>query len=280
MRKKRIKTVSISLGQSSMVHLGEVGPAIWDTTLDEIEATLLKDDPDAHFSRKDFTPDWRKLAHRRKFNREVFEKYGYFKDIILHPKFQAFKHYCEENVNLFDLTVGEPLMPFYNCIILLFMLNKRVNMYIMVLIGCFLMNLNPIHVTIVALAYFMMQKTKKPKHFKTIKKSPVDCNVYQPRELEDCGSFSESYDHILLGGDMATLYTAALLSACGHKCCVLQPKYSSPLIVHPEDAPCEAPLVQCVASKVERYQVCHTKTSRSYQNYKKMTLKLNILICS
>jgi hypothetical protein len=34
------------------------------------------------------------------------------------------------------------------------------------------------------------------------------------------------YDHVLIGGDLGTLYTAALLSKNGHKCVVLQPTLS------------------------------------------------------
>ena len=99
-----------------MVHLGEVGPNIWDDIMNELEAKLH----DTEFKRHEITPDWRKLAHRRKFEREAFSKYGYLKDFILHPQVQLIKHYAEQNARLNDIVVGESFTSITNIVILVF----------------------------------------------------------------------------------------------------------------------------------------------------------------
>ena len=35
--------------------------------------------------------------------------------------------------------------------------------------------------------------------------------------------FDTTFDHILIGNDLSTLYAAALLARNNHRCCVLQP---------------------------------------------------------
>ena len=58
-----------------MVHLGEARPQVWDTTVEVMEEKLK----DFDFQESDIIVDWRKMANKRKFDRELFETYGFFK---------------------------------------------------------------------------------------------------------------------------------------------------------------------------------------------------------
>ena len=77
-----------------MVHLGEVSPHVYDITVEIMEQKFKGMD----FQEDDILVDWRRSANKRKFDRELFETYGLFKDAILHPKFQYFKQLMGENV--------------------------------------------------------------------------------------------------------------------------------------------------------------------------------------
>lgn len=214
-----------------MVKLGEVGPAIWEKIIAEMETKLQ----DIEFKGEDILPDWRKLAHKHKLDREIFEKYGHFKDIILHPKFQMVKHYMEEHAD-FNMMVGEPLLPWHTAIILLFMLNRRVNSTALSLVAVFLFNFNPFYVGIAVLCLLLTTKTshkpKQYKHRKVVTKSSESSIVYKPQDVKVAqDSLASQYDHVLIGSDVSTLYTAALLAKAGHRCCVLQPKQCNPLEV-------------------------------------------------
>eukprot|EP01038_Epipyxis_sp_PR26KG_P005102 gene5102-7111_t len=242
-----------------MVHLGEVSPSIWDEIVDQMELKLKEFD----FQREDLLVDYHILANKNKFNRELFERYGYFKDIILHPLFQKYKTYYEEHIYSnfnFDLMVNnEPFMPLTTCVIILFMLYKRVNNLALIIIGCFLFNVNPFYVVLALLIYYLSKSSKKPKNYIKYPKFKVSSNevkIYQPIGLTSSllSSISKSYDHILIGSDLGTLFTAAFLARNGHQCCVLQPSDTPPIEIFPVGAPCSVPLKNVSVGKIERYQ--------------------------
>ena len=58
-----------------MVHMGDVSPSIWDDVVEVMEKKLK----DIDFQEDDILINWRKQANKKKFDREIFEKYGYFK---------------------------------------------------------------------------------------------------------------------------------------------------------------------------------------------------------
>jgi hypothetical protein len=188
-----------------MVHIGEVSPAVWDTAVE-----YLKEKVD-NFNLDDISQNWRKAANERKFDRELFQKYGYFKNIILHPLFQQVKQFMLENTVEIDVNflLGDPVMPVPTALIILFMLNKRVSYTVMFLIAAFIFNVNPLHVTVLTIVYWIFSSKKSiPKGFV---------------RLSTVATESNQFDHVLIGNDIATLYTAALLTRNGHKCCVLEP---------------------------------------------------------
>lgn len=237
-----------------MVRLGDGNPKIWNDMVEVMESKLK----DIEFSGEDITFDWRRPADARRLDRELFEKYGLFKDIILDPRFQYWKQLAEENVD-FSPLLGDPLMPVTTAVIILFMLNKRVSNSVMTLSAAFIFNVNPFYVCLVIFVLWYMNKMKKPKGYRSIKRSsvPKDVSTYSPvryTRTSAAALTAGTYDHVLVGSDLATLYAAALLSRNGHRCCVLQPRGAAPNRVQAEGAPYPVPLRNPVVGKIERYQ--------------------------
>ena len=209
-----------------MVKLGDVNPLIWDEITESMEHKLR----DFKFKAEKIAFDWRISAASKKLERELFEQYGPWKDLILHPTFQYVKQIVESNID-FRIQSGEPLIPIATSIVILFMMYKRVNHTVLGLIGGLLMNINPFYLFISAIVWNLFNQTRRPKQYKRSK-------VLKTLNLDKAIKYSDSifketynYDHILIGNDIGTLYCAALLSQAGHKCCVLQPRGVLPLEV-------------------------------------------------
>jgi hypothetical protein len=212
-----------------MVHLYEVNTLIWDQIIDSLEEKYGA----KGFSSDEIAVDWRNLAHRRKIDREIFEKYGYFKDIILHPKFQVMKGYYERNIHQIDFNffVGDPLLPTSTAVILLFLIYGKVDTNILFFASSLLFNINPIYVTLaIMLLWFSSKKKIFPKNHKTgsvrNKKKVIHAKPVAFTMEKSSHTHEIIYDHILIGSNISTLYAAALLSKNGHSCCVLQPSQS------------------------------------------------------
>jgi hypothetical protein len=210
-----------------MVRLGEVSPTIWETIVSEMEIKLKHLD----FQGEDIFTDWRKMANKRKFERELFTRYGYFKDIILNPKFQFAKQYLEEHAD-FNFFLGDSILPLSTAVIVLFMLHKRISYNALSLSAFFIFNINPLYVIIAIIVYYVFRSNGKPKDYISPSSSIFSRSKLPVNDVENCKATSievelnekeRTYDHVLIGNDIATLYTAALLSKNGHKCCVLQP---------------------------------------------------------
>lgn len=239
-----------------MVHLGEVSPAIWDSTIEWLQERIQDFNIDEYDS---IVSNWKKSANIRRFDRELFEKYGYFKPIILHPQFQRIKAFLlEHSANFdFDLLVGEPLLPWSTTIIVLFMLHKRISLSILLLGAAFVFNVNPLYVVVFSIPLLFTPSSKSiPKGYRrgVSTNSKHEASNALPTTLDKVPADTK-YDHVLVGNDIATLYTAALLSRVGHRCCVLQSVDGPIHEVYPEGAPCSAPLYDMSVSKVDRYQV-------------------------
>ena len=241
-----------------MVHLGEVSPAIWDIIVEQMEKALKEID----FQEDDILWDWKPSADSRRLERELYEKYGMFKDIILDPRFQYWKQFAEERVN-FNPVLGDSVLPFATAVIILFMLHKRVSNNLLMLVAAFIFNINPFYVCCGSFIWWLMHRSKKPKLFNSIpsRTIPKDTDTYAPKQFSKSNNpatSSTKFDHVLIGNDISTLYSAALLSKNGHKCCVLMPKGAPPLSVQPDDTPYAIPTRNPIVGKVERYQVYAT----------------------
>jgi hypothetical protein len=244
-----------------MVRLFEVGPVIWEDISEAIDYQLagFKGENELLYGKKAFKnplhslPDWRKHAHQRKIERELFEKYGHLKDFILNPYFQEFKGFYEERVlqNLsFSLFLGDPLLPLTTTIFLLFMINKRLgsntNLF---LLFAFIYQMNPFYISLVLLLIWLFQK-KSSSSFSSLPKKHIalpptpssSSTVSERRHYQVVQQFNNAkdlfkrnegasvdedspslllFDHVLIGKNISTLYCAALLSLNGHRCCVV-----------------------------------------------------------
>jgi hypothetical protein len=160
-----------------------------------------------------------------------------------------------------DVVLGDPLIPFATAVIVLFMLHKRVDNTVLTLAAAFLFNLNPFYVAVVVLLMYFQRRTKKPKqHIKTNSRDLKKYANYKTYTVLDYGDsnfqekneMNESFDHILIGNDISTLFTAALLSKNGHKCCVLQAAGAPCMEICPEGTPTPAPVRNLSIGKVDR----------------------------
>lgn len=100
----------------------------------------------------------------------------------------------------------------------------------MFLIAAFIFSLNPLYVVLLTLFWGFSSLTSKspklhlPNRFRS--KSLKETLAYSPEDIKSTlndGQFDPVFDHVLVGNDLGTLYTAALLARNNHKCCVLQP---------------------------------------------------------
>ena len=235
-----------------MTKLGFMNPVIWDRIVEQLFATS---DGSENLEESFTVTDWKIVANKRKLSREMDEKYGPLKDIILHPMYQSMKQYLEDNIT-FEFTLGEPMIPAATAIIVLYMMHKRLDNNILFLVGCILFNINPLYVVVAAIFWIVQSLgNKTPKGFVKTTALTSDYKSYTSQVAQDLYAESEkSYDHVLVGNDISTLYTAALLSRAGHTCCVMRAKGVAPSSVHPEGTPCPVPLRNFSVTKVEKYQ--------------------------
>lgn len=251
-----------------MVRLDGIRPGVWDATVEVMESALR----DLEFDGDDIVYNWRKDANLKRRERELFEKYGFLKDIILNPTFQDWKQWFDElwdhHTPSMEFTLGEPMMPLVTCIVVMFLMHKRVPNDFVVLAGGLLFNVNPIYVVLGTIAYHLASKWFRPKPRQYVKITPAKAKdgddvavPYSDSQLCKDGSDNQKdgvasnlFDHVLIGGDVSTLFTAALLSKVGHRCCVLQPDSESPTSIRPAEAPCTIPLTNLTVGKPERYQ--------------------------
>lgn len=227
-----------------MVRLGDINPKVWDDVTAVMEKKLKKYD----FSSDDLVFDFRVMAGSRRMDRQLNEKFGMFKGIILHPATQYIKELLENHFTT-DILLGDPLLPVATAVIMLYMMYKRIPLDALILIGCFILNVNPLYVVTGMILWKLSIVKPKPKMYT----KPIVNKGAKPRLLEQIPP-ETTYDFILLGGNISTMYTAALLSKAGQKCCVVLPPEGSPLQVRPEGAPTAMAVENQSIGKVDKYQ--------------------------
>lgn len=131
-----------------------------------------------------------------------------------------------------DIVLGDPIIPIATAVILLYMMHKRVPQDLLILIGLLIFNLNPLYVVIGFLVWKATRSSRKKSH------KPVNIKRDSLASIEEITQADRSFDYILIGNSVSTLYTAALLSKVGQKCCVLVPQHLPCVAVHPDGAPC------------------------------------------
>jgi len=251
-----------------MVRLSDdLRPKLWETVVEVMEDALK----DLEFEGEDIAVNWLAGANARRLERELYERYGIFKDVILHPYFQAAKQILEENVTT-DVLLGDPLMPTVTIVVILCLLRGRLSYDAIALAAAFLFNVNPLYVVLLCGAYFFYNWVGlgKSKPLQYVARTRADLlagaaaaaaakvveysEEQQRRKEVKMEDEPMVFDHVIIGGEIGALYTAALLSRVGHKCCVLKPQGALPMEVQVEGSDCPIPTRNCTIGKVERYQ--------------------------
>lgn len=123
--------------------------------------------------------DWKSTADAAKKERELDEKYGVWKHIILSPWFQWLMGLIDDIVSI-ELW-GEPRMAPAATIILLYMLFKaRQSLSVITLAAAFFFNLHPVLIVGTAVGLYTWAKLRRPKGYDPARpppKGPVHVNV-------------------------------------------------------------------------------------------------------
>jgi hypothetical protein len=132
-----------------------------------------------------------------------------------------------------EVVLGEPLIPTATAVIMLYMMYKRIPLEALVLLACFIFNLNPLYVVTFYILWKLSVVQHKPKQFI---RPTVSTRPQRLRRLVDI-PVDKTYDYVLIGNNISTYYTAALLSKAGQKCLVLLPPDAPATELRVADAP-------------------------------------------
>lgn len=133
--------------------------------------------------------------------------------------------------------LGDPVMSNVTYIVLLFVFQNRFSTEALLLITSFQYNINPIYAVLGVCMYIYSRPRQVPRQYVKLSKRDIDRNVRNILEISNVSSDSTSatsiantvcndaiYDHVFIGYNIGTLYCAALLAKCGHKCIVIPTK--------------------------------------------------------
>lgn len=242
-----------------MVRMGGLHPAAFKaakTVLspndeDSLANQMFGANQDADIATDDqefFSFDWKgiadeKLQHR--YQLEAEEESGKLVNVLLANLSLVYRFALEEvwpHIQ-FDILLGEPVLSnsFFVPVVIMFF--KRFSPELLVLLISFQYSVNPLYVVLAVVAVKVFyQRSRVPKNYVPVNKrvtfpaSKIKGKIpplpllmpespqVSAESLDALCAFinSTSYDHILVGSDFSTLYTAALLAKCGHRCCVLR----------------------------------------------------------
>ena len=178
--------------------------------------------------------DWKSTADAAKKERELDEKYGAWKHVILNPWYQWIMGLLDD-LYAIEL-VGEARMAPTAVVVLLFMLHKaKQPLSYLALAAAFFYNLHPILIGGLAAGLKIWVMRRQPKGYVPPKKAAAaataaDEDKYKrptslsedARDMQTLMTLPREVDHIVLGSDVGGLYTAALLARVGHTVLVLE----------------------------------------------------------
>lgn len=171
-------------------------------------------------------------ASSSKFERELDEKYGTLKPLILHPTVQwliAVVSQFYENFHLF----GKRPLPLTASIMVGVMMvrSKQINLSHLVIAACFLLALHPLVVVIGGLLCIaVLHWPYKPRQYVRREQREPLVGGREGRGLATLADIYSSdligepgdYDVVVLGSNIAGLYTAAVLAKAGKRVLVLE----------------------------------------------------------
>eukprot|EP00640_Fibrocapsa_japonica_P001021 CAMPEP_0113933760 /NCGR_PEP_ID=MMETSP1339-20121228/1068_1 /TAXON_ID=94617 /ORGANISM="Fibrocapsa japonica" /LENGTH=507 /DNA_ID=CAMNT_0000935219 /DNA_START=97 /DNA_END=1617 /DNA_ORIENTATION=- /assembly_acc=CAM_ASM_000762 len=212
-----------------------------DTSVLDLE--VLKDDLAA------LGQDWLRNADHSRFERELDEKYGMWKGLILHPFTQRLIQLWQSWWLDFSFFGPPVLSPTASVILLFMMFRAKQPLHVCALAAAIFFSVNPLVILFtVGLWQFLTQSNHRPRGWKggpcAVERDSDDVVVVEKEEAEgverseDDDLLAERFslakaeaggliDHIVIGSDLEGLYTAALLSRLGQRVVVLE---SGPLV--------------------------------------------------
>jgi hypothetical protein len=151
----------------------------------------------------------------------------------------------------FNLLSGDPVVSISISIVVLALLRSRINFAVLVLFFALVSNINPLYVSLGYVLYgAYLARFSKPK-YRAVKVAKGVSNTAS-------GSDEQQFDHLLIGNDLASYLTAALLARIGKKCCLMEPldlpPQESPLL---QDCPV-IPLQPLTFFRPDRVHVQHS----------------------
>lgn len=192
-------------------------------------------------------------ANAAKFERQLDEKYGFLRPVFTHPKIEQYVKFAQRKFHstkplslVRNRKYGDkpPPLSLTASIMLLMMLYRGgVRKDALGLIGLFLLvGLKPwALILIVSIGYHIMEKKKGKSKGSMSTRIPLTKSYFSDvpdgkernmlletpvgtaytESVKEAEELSEKYDAIVIGGDIPSLYTAALLSRAGKKVLVL-----------------------------------------------------------
>lgn len=240
-----------------MVRMGGVVPAAFQAARSVLsnnrDDTLFGIDTRADTSIDSadiFTFNWKDVADARLSDREqllVEEESKRFVNVILRNWHSLCQYIAIEVWPYvdFDVLLGEPIIANHFFVVFIIIFYSRLSPELLYLIISFQYCVNPLYVVLFGGAIkLFLSGPRTPKNYipqsnrhnndlsKLADIPGVESRAFAADTIETlnyetlaamCETLNAAkYDHILVGGDLSTLYTAALLAKCGHRCCVLR----------------------------------------------------------
>ncbi|KAG5186140.1 hypothetical protein JKP88DRAFT_198269 [Tribonema minus] len=197
-------------------------------------------------------------ANAARFERELDENYGPFKDFILHPTVQWIMAVAGAAWREFHLFGRRPLPLVGTIMTLIMMARAKQPLGRILLAVAILSGMHPLLLGIAAFMYFRaMNAPRKPRGYEPFTpREPLEKggdileDPFHPSKLDESG-----YDVIVIGSTISGLLTAALLARVGKRVLVLEsaPRVGGAAVVTVGDGTHEFETVSPAVGSVQRY---------------------------
>jgi len=212
--------------------MGTESPALAELLFTELIEIFAEDSTvDLEMIREDMNNvggGWQQWADANRYERELDEKYGIWKDFFLHPAVQRAMGIWQSFWMDFNI-LGEPLLSPTASVVLLFMMYRNKQpLNVIALAASIFFSVHPlVIITVVGLFLFVTSRKHGPRGYRP----HIPLEVEDNKEGEDASNLQDQFedsklpeeiDHIIIGSNISGLYAAGLLSRLGHTCLVLE----------------------------------------------------------
>jgi all-trans-retinol 13,14-reductase len=170
----------------------------------------------------------KRAANQARFERELDEKYGPFKSIVLNPTVQWLAAVTFSAWDNFHVFGNRPLPLVGSIMIAVMMIRAKLPISQIAIAAGLLLAVHPVVLGAIGCACIWLQSSRfKPRQYKpSPPREPLphtgDALVDEFHDSKLCSE--QPYDCIIIGSNMSGLYTAALLSKVGKRVLVLEPQ--------------------------------------------------------